>query len=56
MPEFEVLTDEISDYLDDLRDSNVTNMWASPAYVEKRFGITWDEASTAVGEWMRSFK
>ena len=56
MPEFQVLTDEISDYLDDLRDSGVTNMMGSTAYVEKQFGITWDEANTAVVEWMESFK
>jgi len=56
MSEPKVLTDEIRDYLNDLRDSQVTNMWASPEYVEKRFGLSWDDASTAVGEWMESFK
>jgi hypothetical protein len=56
MPKFEILTDEISNYLDDLRASGVTNMMGSPAYVEKQFGITWDEANTAVVEWMESFK
>jgi len=56
MPEHKVLTDEISNYLNVLRDSQVTNMWGSPEYVEKRFGMSWDDASTAVGEWMESFK
>ena len=56
MPEFQVLTDEISDYLDDLRDSGVTNMMGSTAYVEKQFDMSRRDANTAVGEWMGSFK
>ena len=56
MPEYKVLTEEISEYLDALRDSGVTNMWGSPAYLEKRFDLSWDDASTAMREWMGSFK
>lgn len=42
-------------YLDNLRESGVTNMFGAPAYVEQHFGITWDEASKVTGEWMRTF-
>ena len=48
--------DEVFEYLNELRTSGVTNMWGSPAYVEREFGITWDEASEWVGKWMDSFR
>lgn len=55
MPERTVLTEEMSEYLVNLRDSGITNMWASPEYLGKRFELSEEDASTAVGEWMNSF-
>lgn len=48
--------EDVFEYLDELRDSGVTNMWGSPAYVEREFGITWNEATKWVSKWMDSFK
>lgn len=42
-------------YLNDLRDSGVTNMYGSPAYVQDAFGIEFKEASNLVGLWMENF-
>ncbi len=43
------------DYLAKLRDSGVVNMFGSPAYLARRFGISWNDASKIVGEWVTSF-
>jgi len=50
------MTTEQKEYLDTLRDSGITNMWGSPAFIEQRYGISWQEASDIVSEWMKSFK
>jgi hypothetical protein len=55
MPERAVLTEEMTEYLVNLRDSGITNMWGSPDYLGKRFELSDKDASTAVGEWMDSF-
>lgn len=51
----EIVTDEHLEYLDDLRDSGVTNMFGAGAYVEREFGVSRKEASLIVGYWMESF-
>jgi hypothetical protein len=43
---------EVFEYLDDLRDSGVTNMFGSPAYVERDFKVTRKESHQLVSEWM----
>ena len=43
------------EYLDRLRESGVTNMFGSPAFVARRFDIKWDLASDIVGYWMETF-
>jgi hypothetical protein len=43
-------------YLDDLRESGVTNMFGSPAFLSETFGLRMSEARTVVGEWMRTFE
>lgn len=48
------MTQEHADYLEDLRQSGVVNMWGAPEFVERRFGISWEEASAIVSEWMQS--
>lgn len=52
-PDF--VTDEHLEYLDDLRESGVTNMFGSPAYLTEEFGIEWKLASQIVGYWMKLF-
>lgn len=51
----EIVTDEHLEYLDDLRDSGVTNMFGAGAYVEREFGVSRKEASLIVSYWMESF-
>lgn len=45
--------EEIFLYLDELRESGVTNMWGSPKFVQQTFNLTWDDAKAIVIEWMR---
>lgn len=47
--------DEVFVYLDNLRESGVTNMWGAGAYVEEEFDMGHREAQAVVGRWMRSF-
>jgi hypothetical protein len=51
-----VTKEEISQYLIDLRDSGVVNMWGAGAYLEHAFGMTRHEARDALIEWMESVK
>ena len=46
---------EISEYLDELRQSGVTNMFGAGAYVEREFGLNKREARAAVVHWMKNF-
>ena len=43
---------EIHDFLIDLRDSGVVNMWGAAPYLERQFGLTQREASKALIEWI----
>lgn len=40
------------EYLNELRDSGVTNMWGAPKYLVQEFGLTLQEAKNIVTEWM----
>ncbi len=51
----EIVTDELLDYLDDLRDSGVTNMFGAGAYLEAEFDMTQRDARTVLFYWMRTF-
>lgn len=42
-------------YLDALRDSGVTNMFGSPAYVRKVFAVSNAESIKLVAEWMENY-
>jgi hypothetical protein len=42
------MTDEHLDYLDDLRDSGVTNMFAAPSYLQNEFAL---DKKTSVAYW-----
>lgn len=50
------LTEEHKEYLIDLRDSGVTNMWGAGPYLEAAFGLTRAEAKDILIEWIKSFK
>ena len=45
--------DEIHNFLIDLRDSGVTNMFGASPYLMEEFGMTRFEAKDALLEWMR---
>jgi hypothetical protein len=51
----EYLTDEMLVYLDDLRDSGVTNMFGAGPYVSREFILNNKEASKVVAYWMDTF-
>jgi hypothetical protein len=51
----EVDQQEVSEYLDELRESGETNMFGAGAYVEREFGISREEAKTFVLYWMENF-
>lgn len=43
-------------YLEWLRDTGITNMFGSPAYLAKEFDLTEDEAKEIVLNWMKNYK
>lgn len=49
------LEKEVFQFLNELRDSGVTNMFASPRYVQKKFGLDISQASKLVDLWMLNF-
>jgi len=51
----EVVKDEHLTYLDDLRESGVTNMFGAGVYVERTFGVDTSTARTILLYWMHSF-
>jgi len=51
----ENLTDEHLEYLDDLRESGVTNMYGAGAYLEDEFDMTREEANQVLTYWMKTF-
>jgi hypothetical protein len=51
----DIVTDEMLDYLDALRESGVTNMYGARPYVEDQFGLGKSEAGLVLGYWMKSF-
>lgn len=46
---------EAFDFLDDLRESGVTNMWGATAYVERALDHSKEDARTLLSAWMRTF-
>jgi len=46
---------EIFNYLNDLRDSGVTNMFGAGSYIVSEFGIDKIEASKFLSNWMENF-
>ena len=52
-PDF--VTEEHLEYLDDLRDSGVTNMLGAGAYVQATFDETRQRANKIVTYWMKTY-
>ena len=44
------------DYLTDLRDSGVTNMFGAAVYLQRDFGLSRQESRDILLKWMESFK
>tara|TARA_R100000935_G_scaffold23219_1_gene42519 strand:+ start:245 stop:418 length:174 start_codon:yes stop_codon:yes gene_type:complete len=44
------------DYLVELRDSGVTNMWGAGPYLEDQFDLTKEEAKGVLLSWIKSFE
>lgn len=49
----EELKTTMFEYLDDLRESGVTNMWGAPVYLMQEYGLNSRQARDIVTEWMR---
>jgi len=47
--------EEVNEYLDDLRESGVTNMFGAGIYLEQAFGMTKSDARKALTTWMTTF-
>ncbi len=48
-----ITKEEVTDYLDELRDSGECNMLAAYAYVASHFNVTQRDAKTMCLEWMQ---
>lgn len=46
---------EVFEYLDELRESGVTNMWGAAAYIEAEFDCDRKQSVKLLGEWMETF-
>lgn len=44
------------DYLEELRQSGVTNMFGAAPYLMREFDLSYDEASKILSDWMGSYK
>jgi hypothetical protein len=51
-----VATQEHFEFLDELRESGVTNMWGARPYLMEEFGLESKVAGEIVIEWMDSYK
>ena len=43
------------EYLDELRESGVTNMYGARPYLKAEFGLSTRDATDVLAEWMRTF-
>lgn len=55
-PRPEFLEDDYLVYLDELRESGITNMWGAAPYVQREFGLSRSDARVTVLYWMESFE
>ena len=54
-PRPDFVTDEMLEYLDDLRESGVTNMFGAAPYVAAAFGLSRSESRAVHTYWMETF-
>ena len=52
-PEF--VTDAHLEYLDDLRESGVTNMYGAGPYLVRKFRVSSDKSHEILSYWMKTF-
>jgi len=52
----DTVTDEHLTYLDDLRESGITNMFGASSYVQNRFNTTKNESRDILSYWMTTFE
>ena len=50
------LTDEHYDYLMYLRDTGETNMWGAAPYLQREFGLSYEDSKAILVEWIKSFE
>jgi hypothetical protein len=50
--QIDAYTKHVFEYLDDLHQSDVTNMWGSPAYLQKKFSMDVHTAQNYFFDWM----
>lgn len=50
------MSNEHKEFLDELRESGVTNMFGASPYVRSKFGVDSKKADSILLEWMDSFK
>lgn len=55
IPRPEIVEQDHLEYLDDLRDSGETNMYAASPYVADEFCISREESRTILSYWMKTF-
>jgi hypothetical protein len=48
------MTQEHADYLEELRQSGVTNMWGATPYIQMRFDVDEKTADKILFEWIKS--
>ncbi len=51
-----VTKQEVHTFLNDLRDSGVTNMWGAVPYLQEEFDMGHREAKDALIEWIESLR
>jgi len=47
--------EQVNYFLDELRDSGVTNMFGAAPYIVEEFGVTRQEAKDLLLNWMQTF-
>jgi hypothetical protein len=50
------IKDEYLEYLDELRESGITNMFGAVPYLEDEFGFSKQDAKMVLSYWMDSFE
>lgn len=51
----EIVEDEHLDFLDELRESGITNMFGAGRYIEETFGVDRYDAVEILTYWMKSY-